>query len=326
MRGIADLCGLTTLLSLRCTCAAFKEHVNAILNAERVAIVKHFHFEHDIIWQHLDTAGAIVGGLAALSFVLREPRLLPDVLDVYVSPLQGDHLEQWLEEDEHLDIHSTATVIWTSENRTCGSMYVSRTTTFPCPSSGRSIKIHTSTSHSPLEPIAGSPTTALANWVSAQVFACAYPALTLSRRALGCRAVDHYAGLDTVYDTLRAHRFQIERDPSAWPEWRTLVSPASSPRLRPCLRAFYLCPSQGRYFGDAGSLVNVFDHLRCDHALLRAAHHAPYGIAVAWRMWCDRIPCNGRCAFHDPLLPEDVRTVCAVVPNVCMRSAYVGPP
>ncbi len=296
---MADLCDIPTLLAMRASCTTLNSHASAILNSEKIALMEHYHEQQEVIWRHLDSARAVVGGLAALSFVLREPRVLPEAMDVYVTPLQGEHLEQWLEEDEELHMNLSTTVVWTTANPEAGRRHITRTTTFPT-GNGRFIHIHTATSHSALEPIVSTGVTALMNWVSARAFGCAYPALTLNRRALACRRDDSNRGLHAVYDALENNGFEIEQTASAWSEWELQVPPATYHLHRPCMRTLYLCAWQGRYFGDGGSLVSVFDFL-CDHERLRSQHQPPYGIGVAWRMWCEEVPCSGRCLSRDPV-------------------------
>lgn len=323
---MADACDLPTLLSLRLTSGDLGEHVQNVLETDRKTLLLHYVNNADLFLEHLRETRALVGGLAALSFILRDPSLRPTTLDVYVSSDQGELLEQRLEDDMDLDLELNDVVdqdpvLWFNTPR-----HTSRVCSYLCPD-GRAINVHTSVSLSALDPIAMSGTTALINWVSPYAFGCGYPALTLRRRAFGHAFAPSWPDLPALYDRLRANGFDLAPDPWSWPEYVSLLPPATGAWFRPCMRTLYLCPDQGRFFGDDGSLLNVFSLHDTDHDHLRELHQTPYGISIAWRLCFGGKPCNGRCPSTDPVLPEGVLTIPAVMIShrIQFRATYVGP-
>lgn len=318
-------CDLASLITLRLTSRSLKADVTAILLAEKTRLLRFYVDNADGLWQHLEEAGAVVGGLAALNFLLRDPlSVRHSTLDIYVASDQGELLEQRLEEDETLDLENGPVDLWRVDYDHHTSRNVARTRTFICPN-GRLIDVHTSQSLSALEPIAASITTALCNWVSAYAFACGYPALTLNRRSLGRDLLRRDTSVASLYIRLQNYGFHISPDPWAWPEYTPVLPHPLDNSGLPCLRAIFLCPSQGRYFGDPGTLLNAFDLENCDHDRLRSLHQPPYGIVTVWRRWSGRRRCNGPCSEHDALLPTGTLTVAAILvaTQVQFRSWYV---
>lgn len=300
---------LPSILALRRTCRTLYAHAVAILEVDRRNLLLHYVDDPALMWYHITETRAVVGGLAALSFILRDPNILPPTLDVYVSSLQGEHLEQMVEEEQDLRIDDIQDY---DDPFNELDPNVNRSVTFRG-RNGRSVTIHTSISLSPLEPIAGSPTTALINWVSSDAFACGYPALTLRRRSLGDSPFGPEPLLHSVQRRLRDFGFDIQSEPASWPEYAHLAPPPHLPSQQRCLRDWYLCPSQGRFFGDRGSLVTLFDILDVDLAELVRRRLPPYGHAVAWRLCNTYRPCDGPCTFHNAFLPEELFTVAVVI-------------
>lgn len=297
-----------------------------MLRVEKQSLLRHYVALPDILWQHLDETRSVVGGLGALSFFLLAPNLRPSALDIFVSSDQEANLRQRLADDEELELQEGPVRVWRPLERQEFTSLVARTRTYWC-AHGRSLNIHTSTSLSPLDPIAASVTTALCNWVSASVFACGYPALTLRRRAVGRELFRRDTVVATLYWHLLHVGFEINTDPSAWDDYRALLSDADNDSQQPCMRSLYLCPTQGRFFGDPGSLVNVFVVKEIDHDALRASHQPPYGIATVWRRGRGRQACDGPCTDRDPLLPQGVfvHAVILIACTIRFGINYVGP-
>lgn len=324
---IADCCDLPTLLTLRLVSGDLAEHAEHILESDRKDMLRHFVSDAAKLWELFEGYGAVVGGLAALSFVLRDRSVRPDVLDVFVTEEHAEFLEQMLDEDPDLDLRLNHVVDHDPLLLFNTPRHTSRVATYVCPN-GRFLKLFTSSTQSALDPIAVSPTTALINWVSPYAFACGYPSLTLQRRALSCSITARAPGAAALFLTLKTHGFERMRSPWCWPEYAQLVDPSTSTWFKPCLRSLFLCPDQGRYFGDEGSLLNVFELHATEHDTLRTLHQPPYGVAVAWRLWFGgQRGCDWRCRCVDPLLPEGVVSVAAVVvgQRVQFRSTFVGP-
>ena len=74
-----------------------------------------------------------------------------------------------------------------------------------------------------------------------------------------------------------------------------------------CSRRFYTCPSQGRFFGDHGSLVIFFDPLGGDSAYCEEHNIAPFGPMILWRI-ISSFSCDDGCDFDD-ILEEGVTSI-----------------
>lgn len=317
-------CELPSLLALRATCKALCADVTALLAADRTALAKFYVDNPDALWLHLEAAGAVIGGLAALVFVLRSCALTPPpFLDIYVASHNADILATLLQQDHTLGLHSEPFEEAEPQlvDETCQK--VARKTTYVC-SNGRTLIVHCSASRSCLEPVAACMTTALCNWVSAHAFASGYPALTLNRRAFSrpiCRSDTTVA---TLYIRLHNYGFLIEPDP--WPSTQSSGPVPITRGKLPCMRAAFLCPRQARFFGDGGSLLNVFDPLKAKITHLRESHQPPFGITTLWRRRSDpRRLCDGRCTDNDPLLPKNVFTMATILlpTPIVFRCSYL---
>lgn len=320
-------CDIPSLLALRLTSRSLRAEVTAILLAEKTNLLRFYVDRADGLWQHLEEAGAVVGGLAALNFLLRAPRSVRySTLDIYVASDRGTTLEERLEADDTLALTNGPVDLWHPDYLHETSRQVARTRTYICPN-GKLINVHTSQSLSALEPVAASLTSALCNWVSAYAFACGYPELTFNHRALGREILRRDTTVASLYIRLQNYGFDIKPDPWVWPHYTALVPlPLNNCEL-PCMRAIFLCPSQGRYFGDHGTLINVFDLENCDHQRLRSLHQPPYGIATAWRRWSGRRRCNGPCSENDALLPTGTLTMAVILLSTAIqfRAWFITP-
>ncbi|PIL37750.1 hypothetical protein GSI_01444 [Ganoderma sinense ZZ0214-1] len=192
--------------------------------------------------------------------------------------------------------------------------------------SGLAIHVYASVTPAACDVVSGQWTTVLMNYVSERSFGCAYPRLTLRYRGLLCdgrfgpmRAEDRAA-----HDHLRARGVEFVLHSEAWPGPVYSMGPYSespSPFLGPptatasgggqgCGKTMHICPLQGRYFGDAGSLVVFYDGFLVSLAVLRDESVPPYGPMVAWRIPMTH-ECEGRCAVDESVLPAYV--ICEIV-------------
>lgn len=102
-------------------------------------------------------------------------------------------------------------------------------------------------------------------------------------------------------DRLAAAGFSFAVSPTAWPEFRSTDVEPRRPNSFHCTRRWDLCPDQGRYFGDKGSLVDFFDPLNIDFAVIRKAGVPPFGPMVAWRLFTS-FECTDGCDRDDMVL------------------------
>ena len=105
-----------------------------------------------------------------------------------------------------------------------------------------------------------------------------------------------------MYERLEACGFSFREDPTDWPDYALQAHLA---KTSGCLRFLHLCPQQGRYFGDEGSLVAFIDQLGTPLRDLKARNLPPYGIMAAWRLPSD-VVCEDDCDVLDDVLGPDM--------------------
>ncbi|KAI0722464.1 hypothetical protein C8Q76DRAFT_575436, partial [Earliella scabrosa] len=251
---------LTQLLNWRRVSRALYAEVTAVLRQRLSTILRPFFPDPAAFLRHLTEFGAVVGGIAALSFLLQDSTVRCDVLQVFVG---RDTYEPFVmrlgscpaNSDEIVAGLARAPPRQFGAERDIAGMTTLRLR------SGRCVMVYKASAASGCSTLTRSPSTALMNFISEHTFACAYPSLTFRRRALLCdvristRSDVDYAVLAAL---LRAG-FQFAPHAAVWPEYRaTPVLHAWDASIE-CLRDQYICPQQTRYFGDRGSLTNVVD-------------------------------------------------------------------
>lgn len=169
---------------------------------------------------------------------------------------------------------------------------------------GLYIRLCWSVSDSALFPIAGSPTTALMNFVGFATFGCAYPTLTLARRGFrrSLSAINTFEE-QLVNAVTNTTDFHLRNRPHAH----------AGATEYPCTRTTFTCPDQSRFFGNRGSLVHSFKPQYDSPASLRKEFRAPFGIAAVWRFTTSATHCDGSCANRDLILPRDVMAVSTII-------------
>ena len=82
------------------------------------------------------------------------------------------------------------------------------------------------------------------------------------------------------------------------------------PPFEQCFRQFYLCPSQGRYFGDRGSLVNFLDPISRGEDFCARRSIPPYGPMVVWRV-LSNFDCERDCVIYNDDIeePDDISSI-----------------
>ena len=75
-----------------------------------------------------------------------------------------------------------------------------------------------------------------------------------------------------------------------------------------CWRHRFVCPSQGRYFGDRGSFVGFFNPLDGDKVHCVDNSVAPFGPMVVWHVM-STFACNECCEVYDDVLDEGVTSI-----------------
>lgn len=319
---------MASLLALRETGHAWYSMVTELLAEDKEALLRHYVHDPGLLWEILADNHAVVGGLAALSFFLRDRKALPDHLDVYVGANQADLLQHMLEDEE--DVHllriSSIKLHAGDNDRNRG---VKRSTTYAARDQRR-IVVHHSTSESALFAISRTWTSVLMNFVCSDTFGCAYPSLTLYRKAIW-PGDDFIRAEEVLERTLLtgSHRLQFGTRPSQLldvSQYNPRITGEENTATYHCMRVHSLCPAQGRYFGDVGSILAVFDPLRTTTEQLRERHSPPYGLTAVWRLRRGPECCDGYCDNQDGLLPAmtSAATVLLVRTKAMFHFQYVG--
>ncbi|KAI0681619.1 hypothetical protein C8Q76DRAFT_637574 [Earliella scabrosa] len=244
---------------------------------------------------------AFLGGEFALSFLLRDPRLQPNSLEVFTSDGWFHTFTDYLKYSPFVSPHLKFRGIGLFIRPHSQIREVRRYASFLA-RSGREIRVYESDSLSALTPITRSWCTALVNYVTETSFGCAYPQLTLRRLAIVAdmcltgMSIEERQTMDAMLAAGFTFTFHL-------PEYSggTRDVEQYAPGLFPCLRAKYVCPDQGRYFGDVASLGAFIDPSTDNHRTAFQQSQAPYGLMAAWRMWTSGA-CSGGCAMIDDVL------------------------
>ena len=249
---------------------------------------------------------ALLSGEFALCYLLRDDSFVPYSLDIYVGSVWFDVFIDSFGVSRELSGYQTT---WTSNNfddRHVDTRHVTDSLDISL-SNGRSIIIHAAASSSACHAIACSPSSLGTTFVTEFSFATAYPRLTFSRRAIVCYALLAESSPSEIdaYQRIRNNGFSFEEDPASWTEYSG--EQYSGVELPPfdCLRSLYMCPQQGRYFGDEGSMVCFMDTLSVDVTLLKDRCIPPYGIMAVWRL-PSSVACDAQCDEFDDILAPGV--------------------
>ena len=111
-----------------------------------------------------------------------------------------------------------------------------------------------------------------------------------------------------MHDRLKANGMTFSYYSPKWTEYSTGPYASSSPLMTACGRTLYVCPSQGRFFGDSGSLIMFLDGFLVNLDNLRNRCVAPYGKMTAWRI-SSKQTCEGRCIEDKSVVPPYVHTI-----------------
>ncbi|KAI1783978.1 hypothetical protein LXA43DRAFT_902545 [Ganoderma leucocontextum] len=305
---------LFTLTKWRLTCKTNYHQCSAALRRSLLTLLRPFvPFPSalvDIIGKH----HCLLGGEFALSFLLRDPVYKPADLEIYTGDFEFDAVCETILGD--LNIRSQVRACERSTSTTFVALLrlIAQTLIIRL-FNGKSIYIHQSYTTSPAAPLSRTPCTALSNFVTPYGFGCSHPSLTLHRRGLlADQQTPFLLDVDSsIMENLRVHQFSLAATPAAWPEYRRSFIPhdldeLSGPRFDDCWRHRYICPSQGRYFGDRGSFVDFFDPLGGDEGLCADSNIAPFGPMVVWRIM-STFECDEGCVFYDDVLEEGVTSI-----------------
>ncbi len=318
---------MRSLMRWRRTCKTHYEVAVRTIDQELGAMVEVYVPSRTFFMAVLHECRAVIGGEAALAFFLRDPTVLSRQLDVYAGSQDGPALVTALT-DSWGQFRFTQESYRGRNHHLAVRTDIRRDVHLRCKQTGLEIIIHIANTRCALSPITRTWATALCNYVGVGRAGCGYPSLTLERRSLLARLPSHHFGESDVEERLLRPNagFQFARTAAMWPEYvrrGQLPVVATGAWRSPCLREAFLCPYQGRYFGDRGSLVDVFDVLGVVSPMLDCTYLPPYGIGCVWRMQTGML-CDGPCSGQDDYLPPEVTSCVAIIVGV--GSSRVGPP
>ncbi|KAI0698732.1 hypothetical protein C8Q76DRAFT_634001 [Earliella scabrosa] len=303
---------MPTLLQWKGVCRASQEQVTKALRGNLSKLLRRFVPANRELLRIVTHCRAFIGGSLALAFLLPDTEVETMALDIFTDDVCFETFLDLLRYTPSIAPHLTysRTIIVLKPHRIHRA--VSRIAIFNT-ASGRRVFLHESTTISGCSPISRSWTSALINFVTESTFGCAYPRLTFNKRAivadmhLFTMTFEERGVLANLYDI----GFSLAFHPGQWSEYEALVEftrsngmPAGNcgDSLFPCFRALYICPDQGRYFGDPGSLVGFFDPVVHGPRTALMRSMPPFGPMAAWRLWVSA-SCEEGCAHHDPVLP-----------------------
>ena len=305
----ADMMDIRSLLRWRSTCSVNYIHGTASLRRTLMTRLQPFipsplHFV-DIVTQH----GAVIGGELALSFFLRHEDYRPSCLEIYASNFQYNDLCTAILDEPDIKQCVEKHVFLTSSVYHAMTRLVAETLIIHM-KNGRTLYVYQSYTCSSSAPVTRSTCTALSNFVTGHSFGCSHPVLTLAGRGLlADRELMFLSARDNLsIDNLLAHGFSLAVSPTAWPEYRRDIDDDTLRSAEECWREKFVCPSQGRFFGDKGSLVGFFDPLSADEDKCVANNLAPFGPMVIWRSM-STFDCDDGCDFLDDVLEQGVTSI-----------------
>ena len=302
---IADTMDLPSILAWRRTCIINYAHATAALKRTLTTAINPF-LSHPLAFLDIISRyGAVIGGEVALAFVRRQQPLQVNTLEVFTGSTLYDALLRELLSDPQIAPDIVGTTITISRYPYNLQRDVLETTQLHLRTT-RTIHIRRSSTLSPLSPIARSICTAVVNFVSLHSFGCAYPLLTLNNKSLlSDHRTDSSADIDAaLMRTLTEYGIDVAVDPAEWHQYRTWSpTPAAAESMKACWRSHYICPEQGRFFGDRGSMVDFLDPLGTPVTALRNRGLPPFGTSVIWRL-ASSYRCPLSCEARDSTLPN----------------------
>ena len=297
---------LVTLLSWRCCCRRNYFEVAEELRGYLRVLLADFVPSPSSLLSLITRTKALISGIFAIRYLLRDDALIVPCLDIYVGSVSFLSFIDEFGGNSALSGYQQSWIIITHRDPYAYSRQITQTLEIRL-STGKMISIHASATAFACHPIARSPSSVGTTFITEYCVATAYPRLTLNHRGIICLSAlveSRGAELD-MYETLEAHGFTFQEDPTNWPEFTSDVRGVEAVG---CLRSVYLCPQQCRYFGDGGSMVAFFDQFSMALSDLKARQLPPYGIMSAWRL-PSGVRCDDGCDEVDGILGPDLLTI-----------------
>ncbi|KAI0709392.1 hypothetical protein C8Q76DRAFT_799403 [Earliella scabrosa] len=321
IRGIiADELDLVSLLHWRAVCKDNYQEATASLHRTLNATLRPFFTSSSTFLRLLSRSKAVVTGIVALAFLLRDTSIFHGTLEVHAASFWYARLVDELSNTESTALDIDRIVKPEIQRRYCLDRDIAEETVFHL-RNGTIVVVQKTSMVSPCSAISRSPSTALMCFLTEHTFGCAYPRLTFDRRSLLADVrLNNLSSTDrSAFNALLQAKFSFAVSPTAWPEYRVTDAEPARSNTHLCLRRQYLCPQQGRYFGDPGSFVDFHDPLDFAHNAARTQSIPPFGPMVAWRL-LNSFECAEGCDGRDPVLHEWlISTPIVFLPNPFTR-------
>lgn len=300
-----DLLDIVAIQQWRAACRATYAHATRSLRRTLTRLLLRFVPQPGALLSILSRFRGAIGGITAIAFLLRDAGLRCNVLQIYTASRMYVPFVEGLRRCP-------------SNSKAIAHIHVGKVTrTFMAQRdinafasiqlvNGLHIIVYRSCTITPLSGIVLGGSSALMNFVTEHSFGCAYPRLTLNRRALLCdHRLEHFSDADhVVMDTLLAGGFGFAISAGAWPGFHGNaegIDDDGENSVMPCYRGEWVCPHQARFFGDGGSMVTLMDPLGPDVARARFYGVPPFGPMVMWRL-LSSFECAAKCGDFDELL------------------------
>ena len=311
---IAEAMDLPTILAWRRTCAINYAHATAALKRTLTMLLNPFLSQPAALLGSISRYGAVIGGEVALAFIRRHRPFQPQTLEIFVGASLYQLLCRELLSHPQIvpDIIDLAVTILPHPHNLQRDILE---TTHIHLRAARTLRIHRSSTLSPISPITRSICTAMVNFITPHCFGCAYPRLTLDDKAL-LSDLSHDIMSDFDASTMRVLAEQgidVAVDPATWKPYRMWSPNPTLPNsTTACWRSHYICPEQGRFFGDHGSLIDFIDPLGTSMSALQGQGLPPFGTAVVWRL-ASSYRCPSSCEAHDSTLPVGQTSIAIIL-------------
>ena len=303
----ADEMDLQSLSNWRTTCHHNYMHGTSSLRRTLTRRIHAFTLDPSRLVTAVTEHSAVFGGEIALSFMLRTDAYRPACIEIFTGRFQFESLCDAILDDPavqaRMETHSFLThTLFHALRRLVAQTLVIHLT------KGMAIYVYQSYTSSPVAPISRAVCTAFSNFVTGYGYGFSHPELSLARRALlADRELLHLSHHDAhCLNRLLRSGFSLAVSPTAWPEYRRHSNGDTLDGAEECWRERFICPNQGRYFGDGGSLVGFFDPLGDDKAVCMERRMAPFGPMCIWRIRTT-FDCESACRYGDGVM-ERVHT------------------
>ena len=305
---ISDDMDIKALCQWRATCRQNYSQGTASLRRSLMKVLNPFVRDPSDLVLLITRHNALIGGEVALAFMLRDSTYFARNLEIFTGQWDfSPFCAAFLNGPLVFQIRRTSRIEhskqFTLQRLICETVHIELM-------NGRSIHVHSSFTCTAISGIARALTTGLSNYVSGQGFGCSHPRLTLQRRALlSDIALETRNPLDfSVMNNMVAQGFHFALSPTTWPEYRYSLADNVTVAPFQCWRDLYICPSMGRFFGNAGSFVNYFDPLAGDAEICVSRSLPPYGTMLVWRLMTT-FHCTDSCGELDEFLGDGLTSV-----------------